>query len=309
MIRTIRKINFSIIILTSAIALPAYAATIFETAGNDTFLSSQVINASGDVTINGGLSLNYDYKFSGTINPGVVDYYSIPGQLAGQSYVAVTNNITVPVQFDVPDTVIGTLDELSNVVTFDDDSSPYGDELASKAVGTVNTDGTINIGVTAWDDFGLVGAHTGLGEYDLFVALGDTVPFSDIDFFKFDNLTPGDVFTSEIFGGTVDTFIGLFDDAGVVIDFNDDNPDLLSSNGTYSKLSGVVPDSGFVTLAVTGFNPINGHNTFDLTRLHPENGDYQMAFTSTVPLPASVWLFLSGLGVIAGLKKRKSYKA
>lgn len=303
-----KKINSYIVstsLLTMLIGANSYAS-VLEIQNNDTFLTSQIVDGSSPVIINGSLSMNHDYLFQGSLTSGTVDYYSMINNLAGQSYVAAINNfIERPPYTNSADTIIASLDEASNVINTDDDSSPYGDDYASMINGKVNADGTINLAVSAYPDYSILGDHTDSGDYDLFVSLGDTLQMSDVDFFTFNNLTSGSLFTADIFSGNtdntgnMDTILGLFDETGTLIDWNDDNADLCCS--VLSKLTGIVPDSGLLTLAISGFG-----DEINMSGLHSQYGDYSMSVTtSVVPVPSAIWLFGSGMLGLIGLARRK----
>lgn len=103
------------------------------------------------------------------------------------------------------------------------------------------------------------------------VQVNNAIP-NDIDFFRFIGLTPGEGFTAEtlpVEGGFVDTALGLFDESGNLINSNDD-----ADESAYSKLTGIVPASGEVVLAVTGYQDIE---SFDGS--HPFLGPYELALT------------------------------
>ncbi|MCA9263408.1 MAG: PEP-CTERM sorting domain-containing protein [Planctomycetales bacterium] len=212
----------------------------------------------------------------------------------------------------------------TTLIDSDDDSSSSGNGLASGLTGlSVNADGSIPLQVTGFDDFGFTGAHTEAGEYDVLVdvydgfgglitsftdtgilSIGvvDSYLYSDVawiggtfdvnldnlvgvgpdplDFYTFTGLTPGALFTAEITAGDFDTELGWFDDSGALLSVDDD-----SGVGTLSLITGVVPASGQLVFAVTGYPDDL------LTGAHAENGAYTL--TVTVPEPASLSLLAS----------------
>ena len=89
---------------------------------------------------------------------------------------------------------------------------------------------------------------------------------ADVDFFTFTELPVGAVFAVEVTQDPyvgLDTVLGWFDDNGQLIANDDDGgTDLLS------RIVGSVPDSGEVTIAVSGYRD------FNFTGVHPEQGEY-----------------------------------
>lgn len=297
------KKSNNIAILTSVIfsifALPISATTEFDTEDNNSFLTSQYIDgSSGDITILGDLAVTnfdasiYDYVFTDTLSANVVYNYVIANQTAGETFVAWIDNDLATNTFS-PDTLLSNFDEASNIISTNDDSSPIGDGFASSIIGEVNQQGNINLAVTGYNDFDFLGNHTQSGDYSLFVSLSDR-SFGDLDFFTIDNLVAGDTFNAEIIEGEIDSVLGLFDESGNLIISNDEFD---IDSGLFSKITGIVPESGMVTLAVSAYD--------DQTLIgnHSHAGTYSLN-VSTIPVPASIWLMLSGLGVILGLHKR-----
>ncbi len=97
----------------------------------------------------------------------------------------------------------------------------------------------------------------------------DTSGPDQFDFWRFTNLQPGSAFSAEVTEGEFDSMIGWFDANGDLIAYDDDE-----GNGQLSKLTGLVPASGQVVVAVTGYNvllsePFSGN--------HPQNGQYTLS--------------------------------
>ena len=98
----------------------------------------------------------------------------------------------------------------------------------------------------------------------------------DVDFYRFTGLEPGLPFVAEITDGDFDTVLGLFDDlTGDLLDEDDD-----AGDGLLSLIEGVVPASGEVVLAVTGYAD------FGFFGQHTEFGDYTLTVT-TIPEPGA----------------------
>lgn len=93
----------------------------------------------------------------------------------------------------------------------------------------------------------------------------------DVDFFTFTGLTPGVAFSAETMQlglDSIDTFLGWFDDGGNLIETDDD-----SGINLLSLIEGVVPASGKLTFAVTGY----GDNSF--LGAHLEDANYKLQLT------------------------------
>lgn len=285
---------------------PAFAAT--ENEPNSSFNTRQFL-PSRTTTVTGELGVptpapfpDFDFSFSDSLFPGDVDTFTIPGLSPSQPFIAFTDNRT---NSSTPDTILGTFDDSGSLISSNDDS---GRGLFSALSGAVNADGTIRLGVTGFSDFGFVGNHFQSGDYELFVALGtstlpplDSPVQGDVDFFTFSNLLAGSPFSAEITSGTFDSILGFLDDSGNIIATDDD-----SGEGLLSLLSGIVPTSGRLNLAVTGFSD------FGLTGNHSQTGSYTLSLTAqTVPESSSVLgvLAFSALGAGSLLKRKQHNKA
>ncbi len=222
----------------------------------------------------------------------------------------------------------------------DDDSSPIGDGFADAFFGLpVNADGSIPLAVTGCcDDFD--GSHGEEGDYELFVDVFDAggllmdsfsttstlfpgvideFPFADaawvggtfdviidntigfvpgddpIDYWVFTGLTPGTEYVAEITGSDFDPILALLAADGSVIETDDDD-----GVGLLSLLGFLVPASGEVTLAVTGFAD------FDLEELHSEVGFYDLSLSIAVPEPTTVVSLIVGLATGMCYRRRNS---
>lgn len=100
----------------------------------------------------------------------------------------------------------------------------------------------------------------------------------DLDFFTSSGLNTGSLFTAEITSGTIDSTLGLLDDSGNILATNDDKDD----NSVLSVLTGSVPESGNLNLAVTGYDD------YGITGAHSQFGSYTLSldtFTLSQPSP------------------------
>ena len=208
-----------------------------------------------------------------------------------------------------PDTLLGSRTLFGGIGVVDDDGSPEGDGRASALFGVPTNSGSVSFSVTGFGDDSFVGAHGESGLYATQVIVrdffGDTVDeffevrdlspgtahdydysdFSylngtydviidnviggDVDFFTFTGLVAGEDFTARTLApdDAIDTVLGWFDDSGSLVDENDDD---VANNSLLSVLEGVVPASGQLTFAVTGFGD------FDYSGRHLENSPYDL---------------------------------
>ena len=110
------------------------------------------------------------------------------------------------------------------------------------------------------------------GTYDVYINnVVDFVGWADMDFYTFTGLTPGTAFTAETsdpLASGVDTLLGWFNGSEFPSVIDDDG-----GTGALSRLVGVVPANGQVTLGVTG----SGDVGFDGE--HATRGTYDLKLT------------------------------
>lgn len=95
-----------------------------------------------------------------------------------------------------------------------------------------------------------------------------------VDFYTFSNLSPGELFDIQVNSNTVDPLLGLLDSYGKIQLINDDR----SNFSVLPELTGIVPPSGSLKLAVSGLRDTN------LLGEHSESGSYTLSL-KTFPLP------------------------
>lgn len=267
---------------------------------NSSFAEAQVVHADSA----GGALLSAELQFMPfeplkdiqfgfhTLEAGQVNHHDFSGWPAGFPAAVYIDNAVGPLE---PDTVMRALDETGNETEFVDDGSPLGNGLASGFLTVFNADGTLHLEVTGYADYSFDGIdeisqepHQSVGEYALVLKPG---PFGDVDFYRIVGLEPGAPWSAKTQapsgGFRLDTILSQYDDAGALIAQNDDSdPD----NGVFfSALSGIVPASGEVVLAVTS------HNDITNVGLHLRSGGYGLQVTSQpVAEPASALLAAIG---------------
>lgn len=301
-----QKSLFYGIVIAACSFLSNSALAEVETEENNNF-SNRNILTPGTTIVNGVLppgsssidlsSVTPDFVFNGTLAENTTNFHTISDQKVEGIFFATTDNFSSGI-----DTVLGTFDEANRFIVSDDDSSPFGNGLASALGGAINLDGSINLGVTGFPNTDFDGTeHPQIGDYELNIYLGfdsiDSFGFSgsDVDFFSFTGLTPGALMNAEITSAEFDTTLGLFDSDGNLIASDDD-----SGDGLLSLLEVAVSAEGVVNLAVSGY----GDFVF-LPDSHDQSGEYELTLTA-VPTPAAVWLFGAGMLGLAGLGHRKN---
>ena len=111
--------------------------------------------------------------------------------------------------------------------------------------------------------------------------VGEPTGTDPMDFMSFTGLTPGEPFVARITSAGFDPVLGLFNDCGNLIEFNDDY-----ESSPLPRISGIVPPGGVLNLAVTGYNDE------DFEGLHAQSGGYVLV----VPEPVTLWLLAAGCG-------------
>lgn len=300
---------FACFVLSLGVASATVAVP--EVEPNDSFATRQVLSP-GDSTVEGDLEdvfATFDETRAGVLAEGAVDSYTITGATPSAPFTAWVDNAIVDPEPDFdPDTVLGEFDTLGALVNSNDDASPIGDGFSSALAGTVNSDGTIRLKVTGWPDFDFDGQdddfptdpHFESGSYTLFVRIG-VVP--DVDYVSFTGLTPGEPFDAEIVTSDFDTVMGRYDDSGVQVDFNDD---IDPPNNRRSQLTGTVPPSGELNLAISHFEDANFDGVIE--DAINESGSYEVGsyqLVLQVPEPSRAWLLGAALAATAGLARRR----
>ncbi|TWT86756.1 hypothetical protein Mal64_35860 [Pseudobythopirellula maris] len=142
-------------------------------------------------------------------------------------------------------------------------------DLFDDLVDTYEYDETLNPGVV--NSFSEFGSNWINGSFDVYIDNTTVGGFGDdVDFYRFTGLPPGARFsatTSAGEGGEPDTALGLFNDSGELVGFNDD----LSEETLFSQLEGRTNASGEAVLAVTGYDDL------DFEGAHDEGGGYELA--------------------------------
>lgn len=107
---------------------------------------------------------------------------------------------------------------------------------------------------------------------------------NDVDFFRFSHLQAGNLFIAQVNSNRFDPLLGWVDNSGK-IQFNDDQSD----RSVLPILTGKIPASGNLDLAVTGLRDIN------LTGDHFESGQYTLSLqTFTLPTSSTNPTLLNG---------------
>jgi hypothetical protein len=225
-----------------------------------------------------------------------------------------------------PDTLLGVYDQFG-FVEYDEDSSVYGNGLASGAFVVPTNSGEVEFTVTGTGDFDLNGGHSESGAivvyvdvFDFFEDLvaqfreihflepGNTYDFfesnfdwiegtydvyvdnvisGDVDFFTFTGLTPGGAFTAE-------TFDPQSTEVDTLLGWFDSTGALIEINDDIdettllSKIEGTVPANGRLTFAVSGFGDEEYLGNDAFIGAHAESGSYELRLTApTTPVLAA----------------------
>jgi len=275
------KLIFALAFLL-ALPLPATAQTIqsIDEAPNDTF-GDRVLVAPGTTRIFGQLAppdvSETDYSTSATIDPGEVNTYTVTDLPANEPFFVWLQSD------DAMDTIMGQFDGAGNLVTFDDDSSPFGN-LAPAIRGVVPSDGTLRLKVSGIGDNDFDGfsdyyeaeassaqqdPHYQMGDYTLSVLTGDANVTGDLDFFTLSGLTPGDVFSLLVNLTESGASVGWLADDGSLISRSS-----YAEADNREQVSGIVPASGTVHFVVSGFDD------FSFDGSHGTAGDYLLTVES-----------------------------
>jgi hypothetical protein len=155
--------------------------------------------------------------------------------------------------FDGSHNEIGGYEVFVDVYDFFDDLVDSFSETRTLAAGVVDS--------FSYSDFEWIG-----GSYDVYIdnTLGPLPP-SDVDFFRFTGLTSGGQFTAKTTGTGIDTLLGWFSGAGVLLESDDDD-----GGGGLSLIEGIVPSDGTLILAVTGY----GDDSF--VGVHSQHGAFEL---------------------------------
>ena len=228
-------------------------------------------------------------------------------------------NDLLTAQHPFPDTLLGILTAGGEINETNDDNSLYGNGFASGLQNVSVAGSSIRFAVTGFEDEGFAGEHQEVGQYEVFIdvrnsqgatidsfselrTLGPSIvhefmfededwqggaynvnienrrPPNDIDFFTFTGLAPNSEFSARTLNPsipTLDTVLGWFDDTGSLITSNDDYGEL-----KLSRIEGIVPGSGQLTFAVTGFGDS------DFGGLHSQAGGYSLQLEANLePVP------------------------
>lgn len=244
---------------------------------NDTFLTSTVLPA-GTLSVSDELtvSLPPDTLLGIQDHLGQVYYVDDDFSPIGSGTASGVENIQTnsgSINFLVTgfgdDGFVGSHSESGSYRVFVDVYDLFGDPLDS-----FQEDRTLEPGVVhefTFSNFEWIG-----GTCDVYI--DNTVGGSggsDVDFFTFTGLTPGVSFTAQTLAPelpTADAVMAWFGAGGVQLAFDDD-----SGENLMSLISGVVPESGELTFAVSGV----GDNNF--IGEHGEEFSYELSITLEVP--------------------------
>ncbi len=281
-------------------AAQAGAVQVGEWEGNDTPGTANVFGPS-TTRIRGSLDRDFSARVAttGSLAPGEIDKFRIWSMTPGQPFFAFT---ATDLNAD-NDTIMRTLDANFNPIASDDDGGPLrgGNGRGSGLSGTVNPDGSINIDVTGFSDFGFNGSHAQQGGYDLYIQVGTTsfsgssTAVGDPDFFMVTGLTPGERFQIEVVDARFDSVLGVFDETGTLLKLNDDGPEQLKS-----QLTGRVNADGTALFAISEFADF-GFNGADADGY---GGAYTIEFHPGMPEPTTLGLLGLG-GLLLGGRRRR----
>jgi hypothetical protein len=107
-------------------------------------------------------------------------------------------------------------------------------------------------------------------------SVDDQLKSESVDFYKFSSFDPGNLFTVEVNSQSFDPLLGRLNDFSKILEINDDQSD----NSVLPVLTGEIPASGNLNLAVSGLRDIN------LIGDHFESGLYTLSL-KTFLFPSS----------------------
>lgn len=274
-----RAAIFSTIALGCSLSLPlsASAQTLqnIDTAPNDSFNESVTIDP-GVTRIFGNLEAptipDVDYTIEETIERGEVNSFTVSNLPPSTPFFA-----WMDIETSSMGASLGLFDASDTLMRTAYDVSPTGN-YAPAMRGTVPTSGTLRFKVTGASDYNFDGSeeyyddlgnevpgepHYAEGDYTFSVVTGDTDIQGDVDFFTLTNMTPGDIFSVSAFLSEYGVRLAWFADNGTMVGTSN------YSDFTYTEaISGIVPSSGTVHIAVSGYDD------YEFTGNHSNPGEY-----------------------------------
>jgi hypothetical protein len=236
------------------------------------------------------------YLYSSTLSPGKVDNFTKSGLEASAPFVAWTNNFPGVNPPKKPDTILGAFDQFGKLKTVNDDGGPFGSNWGSGIRSAVNSDGSVKLKVTGYNDFNFDGLndssggpcnggsggggcirnapHPQAGKYDLAVKLyQDYLP-----------LSPNSVVAS---ANTVSR-----------------NARAFAANSVSGDESSLVSDAVYAATLLSDVQPGKKESS-----INGKNPDDDALPAEAVPEPTTglgAFLALGGLGLLKKLKNRKT---
>jgi hypothetical protein len=251
-LKLIRNSNMSLKLtrIFAAALLASAAASVATAEPNETFETATVL-APGVMTVSQELRLPPDTVLGARGPLGGVTVVDDDGSPAGDGFASGLEGVPTnsgQIRFVVSgygdEFFQGDHDQIGNIEVFVQPYDFFGDPLDLFSLVRLLQPGEVQ--EFSFSDPDWIG-----GAYDVYIDnLIDFEGLADVDFYRFTGLTPGATFTAETFDPSelgIDTMLGWFDESGGMI-AKDDN----GGDRPLSKLSGVVPASGDVVLAVTG---------------------------------------------------------
>ena len=250
-----------------AIGQAARAAEPNEFFAESTLLAPGVLSVSDDLTPGGSVSADtlLVARAGGIFDDIIFETFDDDGSPLGDGTASAFTDVDVINPGEIRFSITGFGDDFFEGNHIEEgDYEAYVEVFNSfgNSIDNFSIFGTLFSG--AVDEHNFVDTNWLGGTYAVTI---DNEPFGvtggDVDFFTFTGLNPGESFTAETSSsGSIDTLLGLFDDAGTLVDQDDD-----SGLGFWSRLQGTVPASGNLTFAVTGHEDGNfdgGHSEEDV---------------------------------------------